>query len=637
VVMCRHRLVCPPAPAYLNPWAARDSRRKCANSPPSAIITPMATSLKPESIKIFISHSAADLEAARSVHRTLRDAGFRVWMSEEDLREEDVDLGSTLDETVLQELKSSDVVLVLLSWRSLHDDPQVSSLLFARKAGQRIVPAFLEPKDFLLEYRPTPGSLVQSPLLKFLKERRSELIDSPEGLARLIQGLYKLNRRLTGVSPPSPANEPVRGQLRIRRLVLENVRCFESLDLPVIDGTGWITVLGDNAAGKSTVLRSLAVGLCNESDATALMSTLPGSMIREGASSGMIRIELHDNEDDRNLSIVTSLHRDESTGEEILRKGTDPAIFPWNKLFVCGYGTNRGRQAHAGFEIYTVRDSVRTLFDDAASLQNPELVLLRQSPELRQEIEHKVLQILMLDDPGFEVTYPKTGPVIEGPWGRQALRVLSDGYRSTMQWVLDFISWGVYAGRFNGGRELGGILLIDELEQHLHPVWQRHIVDRLRRQFPATQIFATTHTPLLAAASADFEDALVCRLKAHLDAPPELVIIDRQELAGLRADQVLASEAFGLPTSRSLGSVNDLDRFAELRGKSERTAKEDAELTRLSERLDQSLRFGERPFEQEVEAAVGKTLREMSTSADPELLDKETKRQLRELFREPGA
>ena len=263
---------------------------------------------------------------------------------------------------------------------------------------------------------------------------------------------------------------------------------------------------------------------------------------------------------------------------------------------------------------------------------------MRQSPDLRQEIEHKVLQILMLDAPGYEVTYPKTGPVIEGPWGRQALRVLSDGYRSTMQWVLDFIGWGVYAGRFNGGRELGGILLVDELEQHLHPVWQRHIVDRLRRQFPATQIFATTHTPLLAAASADFEDTLVCRLKAHLDGSLELVIIERQELAGLRADQVLTSEAFGLVTSRSLGSEGDLDRFAELRGKTDRTAEEEAELARLSEQLEQSLRFGERPFEQEVEAAVDKTLREMNTSADPELLDLETRRQLRELFRsEPDA
>jgi energy-coupling factor transporter ATP-binding protein EcfA2 len=598
----------------------------------------MADSTKPEPLKIFISHSAADLEAARGVYRALREAGLHVWMSEEDLRQEDMHLGtpwSVYEELSKRQLLASDLVLFLVSRESFADRHQAEVLTPAMRGTKRVVPALLE--QGILD---APNFVNLASESSFLKSLVGVVIDSAEGLARLIRGLQRLNQSKIGMSQQesTPASEPVRGRLRVLRLMLENVRCFESLDLSVADGTGWVTVLGDNAAGKSTALRSLALGLCHESDAAALVRELPGSMIREGASSGTIRIELRDDEYVRNLSIVTRLIRDESTGEEILRKETDPAPFPWNKLFVCGYGTNRSRQAHAGFEAYTVRDAVRTLFDDAASLQNPELVLLRQSPDLRQEIEHKVLQILMLDAPGYEVTYPKTGPLIEGPWGRQALRVLSDGYRSTMQWVLDFIGWGVYAGRFNGDRELGGILLIDELEQHLHPVWQRHIVDRLRRQFPATQIFATTHTPLLAAASADFEDALVCRLKAHLDGPPELVIIERKDLEGLRADQVLTSEAFGLVTSRSLGSESDLDRFAELRGKPERTAEEEAELKLLSERLDQSLRFGERPFEQEVEAAVDKTLREMSTSADPELLDLETKRQLRELFRsEPDA
>ena len=131
-------------------------------------------------------------------------------------------------------------------------------------------------------------------------------------------------------------------------------------------------MLGDNAAGKSTILRSLALGLCQESGAAALMRELPGSLIRESADSAVIRIELYDEENDCDLSIVTKLLRDESTGEEKVRKETDPPqAFPWNRLFVCGYGTNRGRQAHAGFETYTVRDAVRTLFDDGHRCKTP--------------------------------------------------------------------------------------------------------------------------------------------------------------------------------------------------------------------------------------------------------------------------
>src|SRR6185369_3055429 len=287
----------------------------------------MVANPKPEPLKIFISHSAKDLIAALRVHRALRDAGLRVW-----LREEDAVLGSSRHDTD-EVLQASDLVLFLLSENSWADGGQTLDLDFARQGKKRVVPAFLQ-KGFPFI---AVGSLAVHS--GFLKERHGELIDSAEGLAKLIRGLQRLNRGETGTSlqESTPASEPVRGRLRVRRLVLDSVRCFESLDLPVTDGTGWITVLGDNAAGKSTVLRSLALGLCQESDAAALMRELPGSMIREGASSGTVRIELHDDEDDRDLSIVTSLRRDESTGEEILRKETEPAPFPWNKLFVCGY------------------------------------------------------------------------------------------------------------------------------------------------------------------------------------------------------------------------------------------------------------------------------------------------------------
>lgn len=42
-----------------------------------------------------------------------------------------------------------------------------------------------------------------------------------------------------------------------------------------------------------------------------------------------------------------------------------------------------------------------------------------------------------------------------------------------------------------------GVLLIDEIENHLHPNWQRRVIDALREHFPNVQIFATTHSPFL--------------------------------------------------------------------------------------------------------------------------------------------
>ena len=43
------------------------------------------------------------------------------------------------------------------------------------------------------------------------------------------------------------------------------------------------------------------------------------------------------------------------------------------------------------------------------------------------------------------------------------------------------------------------ILLIDEIENHLHPTWQRRVIPALRRHFPGLQIFATTHSPFVVA------------------------------------------------------------------------------------------------------------------------------------------
>lgn len=89
-----------------------------------------------------------------------------------------------------------------------------------------------------------------------------------------------------------------------------------------------------------------------------------------------------------------------------------------------------------------------------------------------------------------EVKNPGTGPKI------LALDQLSQGYRTLLSIVMDF------ARRLALGNptlanplEAKGILLIDEIELHLHPVWQQRVLLDLRRAFPNTQIIVTTHSP----------------------------------------------------------------------------------------------------------------------------------------------
>ena len=73
---------------------------------------------------------------------------------------------------------------------------------------------------------------------------------------------------------------------------------------------------------------------------------------------------------------------------------------------------------------------------------------------------------------------------------------LSDGYRNLLALVLDFARRLAQAHpNWLNPLEAPGILLIDEIELHLHPRWQQTIIPNLRAAFPNTQIIAATHSP----------------------------------------------------------------------------------------------------------------------------------------------
>lgn len=76
------------------------------------------------------------------------------------------------------------------------------------------------------------------------------------------------------------------------------------------------------------------------------------------------------------------------------------------------------------------------------------------------------------------------------------LAQLSDGYRNLLAIVLDFARRLAQANpNWPNPLEAPGILLIDEVELHLHPRWQQTVIPGLRAAFPNTQIIISTHSP----------------------------------------------------------------------------------------------------------------------------------------------
>jgi energy-coupling factor transporter ATP-binding protein EcfA2 len=589
-----------------------------------------------EPLKIYIGHVKADLKDALEIYIFLLESGFSPWMMHED-----VFPGENKISKSKEAVESANILLALVSEDTysysnlsklsseFEDDPIFS--LF-RPSDQLIIPVRLDDS-------PIPAVFKEFQSADFYANREKGYKRLYEGINRFQKGLNK--KKYIAVKPLVDRNLQ---SFLISGIEIENIRCFEKLAInlyPLGKPIRWSMILGNNAVGKSTLLRCIALGLCNESDAVALMKAVSGGFVKKGAQEGFIKIHLREDKKSKRpkkYSITTRISLKSEDGSEIVRQETEPATdFPWADIFVCGYGAYRAAQAHSSFEQYEVRDAVSSLFDPQASLQNPEIVLLRHDPEVREQLEQKLLKILMLDEPGYKLNFTKRGLELDGPWGCLPFQVLSDGYRSTTQWVLDFIGWLIHAERLIDNPDIGGILLIDELEQHLHPRWQRYIVQRLRQQFPKTQIIASTHTPLAASGIVDEEDSLLLKLEQQVNGAITLKVLDKQLLAGKRADQVLTSEAFGLITTRNPGSEDEINRYTVLLGKVERTEVEETELQELKPRVQNILRNGENAVEQMVATAVDETLQGMAQNISPEMLSIETQKQLQQLFQPEAA
>lgn len=97
----------------------------------------------------------------------------------------------------------------------------------------------------------------------------------------------------------------------------------------------------------------------------------------------------------------------------------------------------------------------------------------------------------------FDPSYGEIILEVEGS-GRHPFSQLSDGQRCMLALVGDIAQKAVRLNAHLGDdvlKKTTGIVLIDELEMHLHPTWQQSVADSLKRVFPNIQFFCTTHSP----------------------------------------------------------------------------------------------------------------------------------------------
>lgn len=311
----------------------------------------------------------------------------------------------------------------------------------------------------------------------------------------------------------------------LSRIRLENIRGFRELEIDLSGQDGSprrrTVIIGKNGTCKTSVLRATALGLCDLTDATTLISEPIGEMTHRGAGDGAIGIVL-----EQGGELSTLIDSDKDTGKEFVAKQVLDG--GWPQTFVCGYGAGRyGVGPDTGRE-YRGADGVYTLFDYHRTLIDPELTLRRLQDFLGNEKYKAALTgIKRALGLGSEdkVSLPRGGGVeLSGPaiGGKIRLEGWADGYRMTFNWMLDLYGRAMAADRITPEGHVRGIVLIDEIEQHLHPSMQAEILPRITEVFPEIQLIATTHSPLVA-----------------LDArPDELVVLRREGNEVVREEEV---------------------------------------------------------------------------------------------------
>lgn len=188
--------------------------------------------------------------------------------------------------------------------------------------------------------------------------------------------------------------------------------------------------------------------------------------------------------------------------------------------------------------------------------------------------------------------------------GWRPVQQMSDGWRGYVSMVVAIaLRAGLcHQGNPDAGSTAVGTVVIDELEQHLHPRLQQEILGGLRRAFPKLQFIVTTHSPLVLTDALGERDRII-RLNADDSGTPTLDVLDAP--VGRDIEAIVTGQWFGLLTTLDDGTIELLARHrAAIRRRAEGLEVRAALEQQLKERLPRFHPHGLEGFALELAAEV---------------------------------
>ena len=208
---------------------------------------------------------------------------------------------------------------------------------------------------------------------------------------------------------------------------------------------------------------------------------------------------------------------------------------------------------------------------------------------------NRMLGIATKDTPKFDHIRPADRPIgWEGAdSGRIYVGDLSSGSQSTLLWILWLAFKMLNHYEFSKGwNEQPALLLIDEIENHLHPTWQRRVIPALLDHFSGLQIFATSHSPFVVAGLRAGQVHILKRDgKGVVSAST-----NERDIIGWTTDEILRT-FMGVDEPTDQLTVDRANRLRELRAKDELSDAEAEEMSSLRRQVNEDFVSSSTPLE----------------------------------------
>ena len=410
--------------------------------------------------------------------------------------------------------------------------------------------------------------------------------------------------------------------MRLDKISIANMRLVgeDARELNIDPAKNVLILLGDNGFGKTTILDAIATAMAPYSAqfpgiADYQLSDLDVHINRHGRRARYLTINAEFSDNGVTMTSVRYRKGTQSTPKPNYEQLKQVAIAKKEAILAgevdvqlpifAYYGTGRGQfqvperrrgfqQAFERWDCYKSAINPETdfkrffgwfdLMEDQERRDREKLWDLGYTSPVLQTVRRALDEIVE----GYKNPRIETRPLrfimdrIDKDGSRHELRIeqLSEGYKIVIAMVADLAARMAEANpKMNDPLNTSGIVLIDEVDLHLHPRWQREILIKLTKVFPNLQFIVSTHSPVIVVGAAEISQVV------NLNTINDDENLHQNDIQVSNVGQVLLSDLFGLKYLYSPEWDNKIQERDTILAKNELSPDDKVRLGQLDEAL----------------------------------------------------